>query len=465
MELFDCVCPMDYRYYGGDKDFFNRLRPYLSEGANVRYLLMVELALVETLAEFRVCPGSVVDEVRLACGEITAEEVYAEEARIHHNIRALVNCIRRRVSKKARPYIHLFATSCDIMDTGAALRYKELATDVMIPDLFELEKVLIKMAREYADVTQIGRTHGRHAEPITFGFAMALYVSRLGGRIAAIRRACDDLRGKFSGSVGAYNALSLFYPEDPAVFEIAFLQRLGLRPSDSSISSQIVEPEYVADFVYSVVSAFSVLANLADDMRHLRRSEINELKEEPEKERVGSSTMPHKVNPYNFENVKSLWKQFAPRIVTVLMDQISEHQRDLTNSASGRFVGELLAGFIYAANRLRTALQGVSLDREHIGRNLESSKDEFISEPLYVLLSLKGYPNGYERIKSLSGQARSNGRSLWELVQEDPELRPYLDRIEEGNRRILSNPTRYTGAAYQRTLATCEYWEIALGIP
>ena len=113
---------------------------------------------------------------------ITAAEVYEEEARIQHNIRALVNSIRRKVSEKARGYVHLFATSNDIMDTAAALRYKEFTGNVLIPDLVELLNLLSAIARREAATIQMGRTHGQHAEPITFGYAIALYVSRLGGQ-------------------------------------------------------------------------------------------------------------------------------------------------------------------------------------------------------------------------------------------------------------------------------------------
>src|SRR5207247_4253929 len=126
------------------------------------------------------------------------------------------------------------------------------------------------------------------------------------------------------------------------------------------ISTQVVQPEYVADYVYGLTSCWGVMANLADDGRHLQRSEIHEIRDRKEAdtktEVVGSSTMPHKVNPKDFENVKSLWKAYMPRIVTVLMDQISEHQRDLTNSASMRFVTEFVAAFAYGIHRLRGTL-------------------------------------------------------------------------------------------------------------
>src|SRR5690606_9593611 len=148
---------------------------------------------------------------------------------------------------------------------------------------------------------QIGRTHGMHAEPVTFGFAVAHYVSRLGRAVLAIRVAASELRGKLAGAVGAYNAAALFV-DDPLALEREVLASLGLRPSP--VSTQIVEAEFLVDYFHAVVSAFGVLANIADDMRQLHRSEIGEVEEYFGEAHVGSSTMPHKRNPSRLEQVK-----------------------------------------------------------------------------------------------------------------------------------------------------------------
>jgi len=457
-----CVNPLDYRYYGADEKFFERLFPYVSQEAYVTYLLRVEATLAKMLAEWRICTPKVADEVEKACETITAEEVLQEDQRIHHDVRALVNCIRKRVSVDASQCIHLFATSADITDTANALRFKELTRDVILPDLLEFHHLLVKLAREYADVVQIGRTHGKHAEPITFGYAMASYVSRLGNRIQRIEDAMNNLRGKFSGAVGAYNALSLYYPVDPAILEIQFLKELGLRPTDSSVSTQIVEPEFLTDLVYAVISCFSVLANLADDIRHLHRTEIAEVREKYDVNDIGSSTMPHKVNPKNFENVKSLWKAYMPRIITSLMDQISEHQRDLTNSASGRFVTELVTGFDYAVNRLKDALHNIFVDRQRMRQNLANSEGSIVAEPLYILLALNGFPDAYNYVRTLVATSEDMKQKLSELIWKDKRIEPILRKLKPEQLQVLKDPSKYVGASYQRTIATCEYWELSL---
>ncbi|HYT93133.1 MAG TPA: lyase family protein, partial [Gemmataceae bacterium] len=250
MNPFDTASPLDARYYLADRGFFNRLHPYVSEAAQVKYLARVEAALAAVLADNGVCPPEAATAIARAAAAVTPEEVYEEEARIQHNLRALVNCIRNRVEPAARPWVHLFATSADIMDTARALCLKEATRAVLLPDLAALIRRLVRLARDHAATRQMGRTHGQHAVPLTFGFAMALYVSRLGQRLEEIARAARNLRGKFAGAVGAYNALALLRPQDPQVLEAQLMRKLDLAAPE--ISSQVVQPEYVADFVYAL---------------------------------------------------------------------------------------------------------------------------------------------------------------------------------------------------------------------
>ncbi|MGQ9630250.1 MAG: lyase family protein [bacterium] len=456
IDLFDAVSPLDYRYYGADERVFKALKPYLSEGAYVKYLLRVEWALVKALAGRRICSQSAADEVKRACEEVTPEEVHEEEKKTRHNIRALVNCLRRRVSDSTKPYIHFTATSADILDTATSLRYRDAAEGALIPKLVELEMTLIGIAEREKATIQIGRTHGQHAVPITFGFALAEYISRLGGRIESIRDSARNLRGKMAGAVGAYNASGLLFP-DPERFEEEVLAELGLKPSPHS--TQIVEPEFIADFLHACTSCFGVLANLADDMRHLQRTEIGEVAERFEATQVGSSTMPHKRNPWNFENVKSMYKSFVPRILTVYLDQISEHQRDLTNSASGRFATEILVGLYASADRLNRVCSKLVVDEESMRRNFELSRDTIIAEPLYILLSAQGHPDAHECVRKLTLESQETGKTLKELVAEKPELKPYLERMNSEQRAILRNPELYIGRAVEKTEAICEFWK------
>lgn len=458
MKFFDAVSPFDARYYGADERFYNKVHDYLSEEASIRYFARVEEALVQTLAQYGFCSEQIAKEVSEACSKLTAAEVYEEEARIQHNIRALVNCIRKKISEQARGYVHLFATSNDIMDTAAALRYQEFTKKVLLPDLVELIERLADLAEREAETIQMGRTHGQHAEPITFGYAAALYVSRLGGRAEKLAQCSADLIGKFAGPVGAHNAQTLALGERTLQFERDLLARLGLKPSATGVASQLVEQEPLTDLAYTALSTFGILANFADDMRHLYRTEIGEVKEKFQPERVGSSTMPHKVNPKDFENVKSMWKAYAPRIVTVLMDQISEHQRDLTNSASQRYLAELFAAVDYAIYRTRNVVAVLEVDRNRMMANLNMSRDSIIAEPLYIILGLHGCPDPYDWSKKLVNASRQSGKKMTELLESEPELQKYYSKFTKEERELMNFPERYTGNSVDGALKTCLYW-------
>lgn len=455
-DLFDFVNPLDYRYYGRNKEAMEKLSPYFSENARIKYNLRVELALVKVLAKKGICSKKVLQEVEHACKQVTAEEVYEQEDMIKHDVRGMVNAVREKVSEESKPFVHFSLTSYDVIDTANALKYKEAVEAVILPTLKKFEQTLMELALREKETIQIGRTHGQHAEPITFGFALAEYVSRLGGRIKAIENAKNNLVGKISGAVGAYNASSLFF-DDPMEFEEEILKELGLKPSMHS--TQIVEAEPITDLMHAVISCFGILANLADDMRNLQRSEIAEIGEFFESKQVGSSTMPQKRNPINFENVKSFWKQYMPRMNTVYMDQISEHQRDLTNSASARYLPEIFVALYLSFGRMDRIMKKLVVDEENMKKNFEKSKDMIAAEPLYILLAYYGHPDAHEYVRELTLKAGKENRELQELAMEDESLKPYIRQFNKKQKEIIMDTENYIGYAKEKTEIICNYWK------
>ncbi|SJZ81146.1 adenylosuccinate lyase [Selenihalanaerobacter shriftii] len=458
--IFKNISPLDHRY-SLRKENFEDYSKYLSEEAKIKYQAQVELALVKALAKEGICSFEVVKEVEKAIEELTAEEVYEEEKKTRHNIRALVNCIQRKVSKEAKPYVHFTTTSFDIVDTANSVRYKECAEELILPTLKELQKILMEIALREKDTIQVGRTHGQHAVPVTFGFAVAEYVSRLGNRILAIKESGERLKGKMTGAVGAYNASHLFF-NNPETFEAEVLEELGLEASTHS--TQIVEPEYLTDFIHALVSGFGVIANFSDDMRHLQRTEIGEVGEYFGKDQVGSSTMPHKRNPINYENIKSMWKEFMPRMMTLYQDQISEHQRDLTNSASSRFIPELIVGFLSSVNRLIRTCRKLVVDQENMEENFNQSKEMIVAEPLYILLASLGHPDAHEAVRKLTLEAQETGQTLRELIQDKEELEAYWQKLNQKQKELLTKPEKYIGIAVQKTEKVVDYWQGILNI-
>lgn len=446
---FDSIAPVDYRYWDPE------VASYLSDNAYLRYKLNVELSLVKALHKKGICPKEALSEIEKAVQSVTAEEAYAEEEKVKHDIRAMVNVIRSKVSDTAKPYVHMTATSYDISDTANAARFKDATLKALVPSLRELLKVLVALAEKEADTVQVGRTHGQHAVPVTFGYTIAGYVSRLGQSIVALEALAQELKGKFSGAVGAYNASSLFF-DDPEAFEKDVLKEMGLEPVEHA--TQVTQAEPMVRLLAETTIAAGIMAQLSDDMRHLQRTEIGEVGEEFEKSQVGSSTMPQKRNPINFENAKSLWKVIMPRMVTAFMDQISEHQRDLTNSASGRTYGETIAYTVSMAKRLSKTMAKLSVDKERLDANLGMQKGLIAAEPLYILLASLGHPDAHEKVRSLTLTAQKEGASLEDVAFADADMQPYLDAMTDSQKAILKNPASYTGVAAKKAKQIAKRW-------
>jgi adenylosuccinate lyase len=450
--VFRNLSPLDHRYYDANAEAFSKLSDHLSEDGLVRYCVRVEAALLrEHLERTGDASPSTVARVDELEERVTADDVYAEEQITKHNIRALVRVIKRSVPVEIAHLVHVGATSVDILDTANSLRYRNALQHVVLPRLLHLETLLIELAEKHAGTLQIGRTHGQHGVPITFGFAVAEYVSRLGKSTEELLLRSNGLRGKIAGAVGAYNSISLLQP-DPAEFERCVLNRLHIEPSDHS--TQLVEPEYLLRLLLEMNTTFGILANLADDLRNLQRTEIDELREMFDSKQVGSSTMPQKRNPWNSEHVKSLWKAFAPRAMTFFMDQISEHQRDLTNSASGRFVVDFVAGFLAAVERLIRVVETLFVDSERMTQNAERTGAMVLSEAAYTLLAESGRKDAHEDLRAATLEAERRGVGLVTLLKENGELWRELDErlgaVGSNAERFFSSPSSYTGIAEEK---------------
>jgi adenylosuccinate lyase len=456
--IFQNLSCLDHRYSLSEKEVFGKLSQYISEEAAVRSYAKAEAALIKAHLSVR---GQLTSEIEKKLDEVAAnidpQEVNDEEEKTQHNIRALVNVLKRKVDEDIAPLIHLGATSVDILDTALSMRMRDVTQNVVLPELKALELALCNIAEREAETPQVGRTHGQHAVPITFGWSIAEFVSRLGKSILRIEELSKQLKGKLAGPVGAYNGPSMIV-KDPEDLEKRYLAYVGLEPSE--YSNQLVEPEYLLRLLLEFNVAFGIIANLADDLRNLQRSEIGEVFEYFSSTQVGSSTMPQKRNPWNSEHVKSLWKAMSPRVMTFYMDQISEHQRDLTNSASQRFIADYTAGFTMAVNRMKKIISGLQADRESMEKNLENAggkvKGGVLAEPAYILLAESGISDAHEVIRKLTLEAETSGKTLYEVLLNNKDT---LDRITTQLEKLgvkdaetfFQNPARYHGLAAEKS--------------
>jgi adenylosuccinate lyase len=473
-DIFKNISPIDHRYSVSESHVYQSLVPWISEEALISSCIKAEIALIFAHLKVR---GELTPAIRAELEKCTAspQEVYAEEEKTRHNIRALVNVLKTKVPAKIAPLIHLGATSVDILDTSLSWRIAGVTREAVLPLLKKLELLLCSFAEKEADTPQVGRTHGQHAVPITLGFAFAEYVSRLGKSILEIEKRSKDLKGKLSGAVGAYNATSMIV-KDPLELERIYLAELGLEPSEHS--TQLVEPEYLLRLLLEFNTAFGIIANLADDLRNLQRSEIGEVREGFAAEQVGSSTMPQKRNPWNSEHVKSLWKAFMPRVNTFFMDQISEHQRDLSNSASQRFISDYIAGFCLAVSRMAKVIEGLGADRERLLANLRGGgiPGGVMAEPAYILLAETGVSDAHEVIRKITLAAEKENISFAAALAEEPdtlkkisgklaELGLIAAKAENSTEALLffENPERYCGLAAKKARTLAEKYKALMG--
>lgn len=447
---YDGLDPLDGRYYDAE------ISKYLSERARVAYQAHVEAALAHTLAHYDVCSTEIAAQIEHSVRSVNIEDVYAEEEITKHDIKALVNTIKKDLPESAKPFVHFGATSYDIISNAFALQFKAATLELVVPRLLALNKTLLTMVDQYADTVQIARTHGQHAVPITFGFAIAGHVNRLGETTQALTELAQNLPGKFSGAVGAYNALNLFV-DDPFEFEEHILRSLSLKPA--AFSTQIVPAEYIVRLMDELAIAANVMANLAHDMRHLQRSEIAEVRERFEKGQTGSSTMAHKRNPWNFENVISMSKQVTAQIVNANMNISSEHQRDLTDSASSRFYSIAFASVASMAERLERIMGKLEVDSDNMQRNLQLTGGAVAAEPLYLLLEKYGHSKAHEVIKEIAHRALDTKRTLYETADSDESIASYWKQLSAREKDTIRQPEKfYTGLSAKKARKIHEHW-------
>jgi len=400
------IHPTDQRY------LVKELIPFFSEEGFLEYKLKVEKAYIRALNKIGVCPDEIANEI--ITQSITVLEVKQKEAILKHDIRALVEALRDKISNPAKPYVHLGLTSYDVVNTAQALLIKDATKNVVLPKLATLELELIRLARDEKDTLQIGRTHGQHAEPTTFGKEIAVFVDRIGHAMIRIKNANEDLKGKLSGAVGSKASFSLI--DDPNELESIFMKELGLNAAP--ITTQQVPPEELTNYLCQITIAFGTIADLANDLRHLQRSEIG--------------------------NIISQYRAVMPHIVTALLNMESEHQRDLRDSASTRYIlPEVLNAFVHSVNRLTRVIKTLKVDRDRMKENLKLNRAFYLAEPAYIQFALQGDPNAYDKVRKLTLKAQQENKSLRDLLPTD----------------LLEIVGDYSGTCKKQVDEITSYWE------
>ncbi|HDH81578.1 MAG TPA: adenylosuccinate lyase [Thermoplasmatales archaeon] len=439
------VCPLDFRY-GRDE-----VKKIFSEDNRLLYQLKVEAALARAHAKFGNIPEKAADEItkKANLNYVKIERVKEIESEIHHDVMAMVKALTE-VCGDAGKYIHLGATSYDIVDSANALQITE-AIDIIEKGLVELKNSLLGLAVKYRDTVMLGRTHGQDALPITFGMKMAVFASETDRHIHRIKQCREEVAvGKMSGAVGTGAALGEHF------FEIqnAVMEELGLKAELPS--TQIVGRDRYIALISVLANIAASMEKFATEIRNLQRSEIGEVAEPFAKKQVGSSTMPHKRNPIICEQICGLSRVIRANLLPAWENAIQWHERDLCNSSSERFIiphSIILTDWIIS--QMTKVFSGLDVYPQKMKENIERSMGLPMAESIMILLVEKGMgrQEAHELMRVCSIKAIEQKKHLREILVGDKKIRELLTPEEISN---ALDAEKYIGSAVKIVDMTIE---------
>lgn len=426
------VSPLDSRYKTEMSSIFD-------EENKLRKWMEVEVALAKAHAALNHIPKEAPQAIEKGMGKVKLSRAKEIEAEIHHDLMAMVRALSEQ-SGEYGGYIHIGATSYDIEDTATALIFRE-AIDVLQERIKTLNSVLKTLAQKHKGTVCIGRTHGQHANPTTYGMKFAIYYREMERNLERLKRAGETISvGKMSGATGTMAA----FGKEGLKMQGLVMKELGLEPA--IISNQVIQRDRHAQVLCTLAIISGTLEKMAKEIRNLSRPEMGEISEPFGKKQVGSSTMPHKRNPHKSERICSLSRVVRANVQTALENIPLEHERDLTNSANERFIfPESFIVTDYMASQMTSLLRGLQFHPENIKRNLELTKGLVMAERVMMALVEKGMgrQESHELMRGLAQSAFGEGRSLREELERSEAGKKFSKKEFDD----LFNPATYLGVA------------------
>ena len=445
----DAVHPIDYRY--GTEE----MKAIWSERSKIERMVLVEIALLKALAKRGYLSEEEVKKAEKAARNVTPEKVKRIEAEIKHDIMALVKAISEEVEKvspEAARWIHFGATSNDIIDTATATQLRD-SVKIFEKKIAKLALTLVEKAVQHKNTICLGRTHGQAALPTTYGFRFALWAAEIARHLERLEEMKPRLVvGQLSGAVGTQAA----FGKDGLEIERDVMKELDLKPA--LISSQIIPRDHYCEYVSFLANLSATLEKIATNIRLLQRSEVSELMESFGEKQVGSSTMPHKRNPIDCENVCGLARITRGFAEPQRESSILWEERDLTNSSAERITlveSSVLADHILT--KMIEVVERLEVDRERAKENLERLGGINLSEAIMVALTKKGMSRqeAHERVRRAAMKSYT-GKSFEECLLEDEQISKLLSREEI---RELLIPENYLGTVQEKIESVKKYVE------
>ena len=418
------ILPIDTGRYGSPQ-----MRRIFEEETRFQRMLDVEAALAWARAEVGDISREAAEEIARHANtkSVSLLRVHEVEKVTDHEVMALVEVLSE-ASGKSGAYVHLGATSSDILDTGLALQMKE-GVGLIAGELDRLEEVLLELSKKHRETLMIGRTHGQHALPMTLGLKFSVWLREVSRHIERLNQ-CKKrvLVGKMSGAIGTMAGLG----KNAHRIQQLVMKRLGLRAPE--VTSQIVQRDRYAELICLFAMIGGSLDKFATEIRNLQRPEIDELGEPfAVGKQVGSSTMPQKKNPWRSESISSLAKMERSLVDPALESIVTWHERDLSQSASERFI--IPEAFILLDHMLNSTTRILSDLRVNKGRmqeNLMEFRDPIMSESVMINLAKKGMPRqeAHKLVQRLIFESQEKRESFAEMLAGNPIVAKYLSKDE-----------------------------------
>lgn len=384
--------------------------------------LRVELLVCEAMAKEGMIPQKSLDNIKKKAS-VSIDRILEIEETVKHDVIAFLTNVEESVGPDAR-FIHLGLTSSDILDTAFALQLRE-AMLIIIDDVHNLMDVLKEKAFEYKDTVMIGRSHGIHAEPITFGLKLAVWYSEMQRNLKRLKQALDVISyGKISGAVGTF-------ANTPPRIEKYVCDHLNLKHAE--ISTQIIQRDRHAQYFTTLAILGGSVEKIATEIRHLQRTEVGEVEEAFSPGQKGSSAMPHKKNPIGSENLSGLARLVRSNCIAAMENMPLWHERDISHSSVERVIAPDSTILIdYMLNRLMRMIKNMAVNKDAMTHNLEKLKGLIFSQQVLLALIEKecSRQHAYSLTQRISLNAWSTGESFKQLLLSDSDVREYLDDKE-----------------------------------
>ncbi|MDD2585636.1 MAG: adenylosuccinate lyase [Syntrophomonadaceae bacterium] len=396
-----------------------------AEESKLKNWLQIEIAACEGWAELGHVPAAAVATIKQKA-DFNIERIRTIEAEVHHDVIAFLTNVAENVGDVSK-YIHLGMTSSDILDTGLAMQMRDSA-DLILGKLHKLRAIVEEKAQKYKYTLCIGRTHGIHGEPTTFGLKMALWYSELERDIKRLEQAREVISyGAISGAVGNFAHLN------PQVEEYV-CARLGLKPCP--VSTQIIQRDRHAQFITTLALIASSLEKMATEIRNLQRTEILEVEEPFRQGQKGSSAMPHKRNPIMSERVAGLSRVLRGNALTAMENVVLWHERDLTHSSVERvIIPDSCILLDYMLEKFITVIADMVVYEDHMLDNINHTGGLVFSQELLLALVGKGLlrEEAYQLVQKNAMQSWKEKLDFKQLILADAEVMKYISPAELDN--------------------------------